>query len=332
MKLSVFNFSISSISAVRMVGGDALKGALGITSELPASLHPLLRQPVISTEELSPFEKLRKRVQEFLRRHGAYHELMGWVTDNSGAARGTIVSFMEETGQEFAAEKAALLARYEARCAEHLAKIRKECEESGFQHCDLLLELIADAQPSLEYLEKGIQFRFLKPRIVEIHEDEEAEVLTGLYGQALTEIQSRAKRAVSAPRCATQIRAATEIVEKCQALSYLDPRYLKVAQEIESVLGEIPEREKDQDYHTGERMALLGMLSLLADADALDARIKAGDSLFPAAEPEPEPELEPVTEPDSDPEQEPELGAGEEIDSEPDYIPSQEAPETRAYW
>ncbi|MBU0501452.1 MAG: DUF3150 domain-containing protein [Gammaproteobacteria bacterium] len=305
MKLSVFNFSISSISAVRMVGGVALQGALGISADLPASLHPLLRQPVISSEDLSSFEKLRKRTQEFLRRNGAFHELIGWVTDDSSFSREAVVEFMEATSVEFYAEKASLLSKYEARRVEHLEGIRKECEEANFQHCELLLELIRDAQPTLEYLEQSIQFRFLKPRIVEIHADEEAEVLTGLYGQALAEIQGRAKKAVTAPRCATMIKAASEIAEKCQALAYLDQRYRKVAGEIESVLSEIPEREKDADYHTGERMALMGMLSILSDADALDARIKAGDSLFPAIRPEPEEVVEePVEEEGDEPESE----------------------------
>lgn len=304
MKLSVFNFAISSISATRTVGGVALQGALGITADLPASLHPLLRQPVISSEDLAPFERLRKRAQEFLRRNGAFHELIGWVCDNSAASRGQIVDFMEDTSKEFYAEKTALLSSYEARCFDHLEEIRKECEEAGFQHCDLLLELIQNAQPPLEYLEKSIQFRFLKPRIVEIHQDEEAEVLTGLYGQALAEIQARAKKAVTAPRCATLIKAASEIGEKCLSLAYLDPRYQRVAKEIATVLDEIPDREKDSDFHTGERLALMGMLSILSDADALDEKIKSGGSLFPAMQPEPEEET--VEEEGEEPESEPE--------------------------
>ncbi|OGT90149.1 MAG: hypothetical protein A2514_11510 [Gammaproteobacteria bacterium RIFOXYD12_FULL_61_37] len=322
MKISAFNFAISSISAIRMVGGDAMKGVLGITG-LPASLHPLLRQSVISSEDLAPFEKLRKRVQDFMRRNGAFHPLLGWVTDNSAAARGAITSFMEETEKEFYAEKAELLARYEGAREDHLLKIKEECDVSGFEHCGLLLGLIRQAQPELEYLEKGIAFSWLRPRIVEIHEDEEGEVLTGLYGQALAEIASRAKRAIGALRCSTMIKTGQEIGEKCLALTYLDQRYLKVAHEISGVLSEIPDREKDSDYHTGERLALLGMLGVLADADALDKRIKEGGSLFPAAQPEPDEET--VV---------PEEEEGEEPESETEIAPvpvSGTAEEARVY-
>ena len=284
MKVSAFNFAVSSISSVRMVGGKQLQGVLGIEN-LPKSLHPLLRQPVISTQDLAPFEKLRKRAQEFLRGVGAWHELLGWITADTSIDREAIVAFMEETSREFYEEKVALLARYGQRCAEHLEKIRKECEESQFQHCDLLIDLIRQAQPTTKYLEDHIQFTFLRPRIVEIHEDEEEKVLSGLYGQALNEIQARARRAVDAPRIKTQRKAAGEIAEKCESLGYLDPRYRLVKSEIDGVLSGIPADRKDAEYSAVERLSLTGMLSILSDASALDDRIKSGGGLFPLVEP-----------------------------------------------
>ena len=312
MKVSAFNFAVSSISSVRMVGGKQLKGVLGIEN-LPKSLHPLLRQPVISTQDLAPFEKLRKRAQEFLRGLGAWHELLGWITADSSIDREAIVAFMEETSREFYDEKAALLARYGQRCVEHLEKIRKECEESQFQHCDLLIDLIRQAQPTTKYLEDHIQFTYLRPRIVEIHEDEEEKVLSGLYGQALNEIQARARRAVDAPRIKTQRKAAGEIAEKCDSLGYLDPRYRLVASEIDGILSGIPENRKDAEYSTVERLSLTGMLSILSDASALDERIRSGGGLFPVAEAPEDPEtkgseqagnleieLESALEPDAD--------------------------------
>lgn len=285
MKVSAFNFAVSSISSVRMVGGKQLKGVLGIEN-LPKSLHPLLRQPVISTTDLAPFEKLRKRAQEFLRGIGAWHELLGWITADTSTDRDAITAFMEEASQEFYAEKATLLAQYEQRCAEHLEKIRAECEESRFQHCDLLIDLIRQAQPTTKYLEDHIQFTYLRPRIVEIHEDEKETVLSGLYGQALNEIQARARRAVEAPRIRTQLTAAKEIAEKCESLEYLDQRYQRVSLEINEILSGIPVDKKNAEYSAVERLSLTGMLSILSDAAALDSRIQCGGSLFPAAEPQ----------------------------------------------
>lgn len=280
MKISAFNFSVTNVSATRMVKGSKLKEVLGL-SDLPKTLHPLLQQSVISSSDLAPFEKLRKRVQEFLRKNGAWHELLGWITANNKAKRDEIIAFMDETSAEFYREKQALLSIYETRCQEHLVDIQKECAEAGFEHCSEVVELIRQAQPKSEYLEKKIQFSYLRPRIVEIHEDEEKTVITGLYGQALAEIQARAKRAVNAPRPKTLINAVRDIASKCESLSYIDQRYLKLSEEINNTLAGIPDREKNADYAPVEHLSLMGMLNVLSNTNDLDKRIKSGGGLFP---------------------------------------------------
>ena len=280
MKISVFNFSLSNISAIRLIAGKDLEKMMG-AEKLPKTLQPLLRQMVISSADLAPFEALRKKVQEFLRQNGSWHDLFGWVTSASAGKRTEIVQFMEAVSKEFYEKKELLLADYEKKSGNHLDGIREQCEESGFEHCSELVALIAKSQPSIDYLEKQIQFSWLRPRLIEVHDDEEDEVITGLFGQALTEIQGRAKRAANAPRVKTQIRAASEIAEKCDSISYIDRRYEGLAKEIRTVLAIVPEREKDSEYQPHERMSLMGMMAVLSDAFELNRKIEAGEGLFP---------------------------------------------------
>lgn len=277
MKVCAFNFAVSIFSPVRLAGEGQMKHLLGL-EKIPARLHPLLKQPVIPSEAVAPFEKHKKRARDFLLKNGTRHELLNWVT--SPEKRDFVISKMTEIQNDFYNEKAQFLAGYPATCEAHLQAIAEECAKEGFDRCGDLVEIIRAAQPTVEYLDSQIHFKFLKPKLVELDPDEEAEVQEGIYWQALYDLAARAKGAVKATMPTTQIRAAKEIIEKLESLVYLDNRYERVANELAEAIKDIPVI-RNEDYTTSQRLQLTGIFSMMLDAKELDGRIKSGAGLFP---------------------------------------------------
>ncbi len=277
MQVCAFNFSVSIFSPVRLAGEGKMKELLGL-EKIPARLHPLLRQPVVPSEAVAPFEKHKKRARDFLLKNGTRHELLNWVTDPT--KKSLVTEKMTEIQNDFYNEKAQFLDQYPEICAAHLKQVAQECENEGFKRCAELVEIIRKAQPTVEYLDSQIQFKFLKPKLVELDEDEEAEIQEGIYWQALNDLAYRAKSAVKATLPTTQIRAAKEIIEKLESLIYLDNRYQRVARELAGAVKDVPVK-KNEGYSPGERLLLTGVFSVMLDAKDLDARIKSGAGLFP---------------------------------------------------
>lgn len=277
-KVYVFNYALSSFSPVRLAGEGKLKGVLGVTN-LPETLHPLLRQPVIAADAANPFEACRSRMERHLRLAGAKSDLLGWVIGPDKADEVVVVA--ESVDMDFYDKKGWLIRNYPAMREAHLEKVREECREAGFARGDDIVDMIRRAQPTVEYLEKQIQFNWLKPRLVDIDPDEAPVVLAGLYGRVLYDIETRVKRVTAEKnRMSTMISAAAEIVEKCEALAYIDKRYTSVAADIKAVLADIPNREKDSEYPPHERVAMMGLMMALANANQIDERIKGGRPIF----------------------------------------------------
>lgn len=276
-KVCAFNISVSLFSPVRLAGEGDLKELLGI-DKIPARLNPLLRQPVVPTDAIAPLGKIKKRARDFMLKHGTKDELLNWVTDPS--KKSLITEKVTEFQNDFYAAKAEFIGKYDDLCQEHLEQVAQECRDEGFERCDELVEVIRKAQPTVEYLEEQIQFRFLKPKLIELDPDEEQEVQEGLYWRALQEVAQRSKSAIKATLPTTQLRAVEEVAGKFESLVYLDPRYERVVRELKDAVKEIPVK-KNEDYSVGERLQLKGVFSVLLDTEELDSRIKANEGLFP---------------------------------------------------
>lgn len=277
MKVCVFNFAASIFSPIRLAGDGRMKDLLGLEN-IPAKLHPLLRQPVVPTEAVAPFEKHKKRARDFMLKHGTKHELLGWVTDPT--KKSMVIEKITEIQNDFYAAKAEFLDKYPEICAAHLKKVAEECEEEGFDKCAELVDIIRLAQPTVDYLDSQVHFRFLKPKLVELDPDEEADVQEGIYWQALADVEARAKAALKATLPTTMIRAAKEIIGKFDSLTYLDGRYERVVNELTEAIKDIPVI-RNEDYQTGHRLQLTGIFSMLVDTQQIDTRIKLGEGLFP---------------------------------------------------
>lgn len=278
-EITIFNFSLSSVSALRTIGAGKLKSLLSIEADrLPEMLRPMLVQNVLDPKDFSPFEKMRKRVQHFLRKKGVFDPLFGWVINNDSGSVDEVMDYMEGIKTEFYEEKAALVASYGARCEDRLEYIREQCSLSNYP-CEDLVNLIRESQPRVEHLENSINFKYLKPRRVEILSEEQGGVLEGIYGNALAEIESRALRALKSKGTKAHVKAVIEIQGKCQSLTYFDDRFSRMVSEISSVISPIG-LKKDDEYQAHESLAVHGLLGLLANGKSLREKIETGQSLI----------------------------------------------------
>ena len=278
-KIYVTNVTISMISPTRLAGEGRMKELLGI-DKIPATMRPLLAQEVIDRKILNPIGTLKKSVRTALLLHGSREPLLGWVIDPDRV--GELSEILEAKEQQFPRLKSQLLSGYAVSCEQHLAKLRKKCAKSGLSDdkTKALLEVVRSSQPTRDYLDQQITFRWLRPRPVELIDEEFRMVTNSLFDVAIRDIEQRARETVSATRHSTRIKALEEIRQKLTGLAYLDARYRRIADEIGQLLAGLPVASPDKEWTATAMFALSGAIQLLADGQRLVERVRDDKTLF----------------------------------------------------
>lgn len=280
MKLHVFNIKISMISTARIAGEERIKEILKL-DELPADIRPMLRQEVIPSEALAEMNRLKARAIRVLLLYAVHNPLGGWNIDPDH--EGTLVSELSDLRDKFYYAKRHLLANLPDILATHLKDLRSACENAGYSATDLFIAAVQLAQPTREYLELQLTFEYLKPRIVEFHDEIEVEMLRrGVYGQVLHEVAMRAVEAGRAKAVKSRLRAIDEIVMKFRGLSYIEPKMMLIANSLENALSGISREMTEKEYPALHSMAVSHAMTLLADEERLALAVDNGDTLFPS--------------------------------------------------
>lgn len=288
MKIYVFNAKVSLFSPIRLAGEAEIKAILGL-AELPEKLKPILRQQVVPKALLAPLEKQRKRLRDYLVRNATRHELLGWVVDPEMQTE--MVERVEAIGRETLVEKQTLLAEYLEGCEQYRAEVLAELGD--FDQAEAFVQVLANAQPALDYVEKQVQFQFLKPRAVDLDPQEAAMVREGLYGQTLHDLEQSAMNATQMKTTRARRKAADELVRKLKGLQYFDSRYGRIADQMADAVSTV-KVGRDKDYTPAECVLVSGVFAILQDGEALAQRVEAGEAIFPVPVPVPVPVPDPM--------------------------------------
>lgn len=319
MKVCILHFAISLLSATRISGANRLREILNI-KDAPAIINPLLRQPVFPPDILNPLNKLQKRVRSYLITIGARSDVLGWVIPVD--SKDTAYAELQELQKQFLAEKDALLAGYDTSCHNHLIELAQKCQ--GFSNADLFLETVRKAQPTISYLQAQIDFKLIKPQIIEIVDDaEKAMIQDDIFSQAIKGVAMKAQKAMESKFTTTKIHLGREAQAKFAGLVDLNPKFRPIADGLRTLLGMF-EIKRNDSYSAIEQSAVEGMIVSLANHALIKTKIENGEGLFtnplksnPPSEPAPgepgddvldplfEPAPEAVTEADEKSAQEP---------------------------
>ena len=276
-KLYVLNVVVSLISPVRLAGEDRIKDILGI-DKIPATMRALLAQEVIDRKILNPLAAIKKRVRETLLKYGTREPLLGWVVDPDRVS--DLTTDLQRHQADFEQAKQDLMACYAQSCAQHIEALRQACLEEGMAQIEVFLDVIRGSQPTEGYLRSQLQYRYLEPRAIELHEQEFEIVQEGLFGQAIADIARRAEEAQKALRASTRVKALDEIEAKLRGLAYLDGRFGAIARQVDRLVGELPVNLPNNEWDTRSEWALTGALEQLADRQRLIRRIEQEEVLF----------------------------------------------------
>ena len=275
MKIFVFNAKLSLFSPIRLAGEAEIKAILGL-AKLPEKLKPILRQQVVPGELLAPLEKQRKRLRDYLVRNATRHELLGWIVDP--ALQTEMVERVEAIGRDTLAEKITLLTEYLAGCEQYRDQVLEELGD--FEQAGAFVQVLEKAQPTLDYVDRQVQFQFLKPRAVELDPAEESMVREGLYGQTLHDMEQAAVSGMRLQSTRARRKAVDELVRKLRGLRYFDPRYGRIADQMANAVSAV-KVGREKDYTDAECLLVTGVFSTLQDGEALARRVEAGEGIFP---------------------------------------------------
>ncbi len=295
MKVYSFNVNVSLFSPTRLAGADSIKQILGVKA-IPAAMKPLLRQAAVPSDIVNPLNAIKASQRRFLLKNGTNDPLLSWIIAEENIQ--DVVTQTEQLKTDFYALKQAILSDYPAVAEKHLNDLLDECQNDPAMKgidCEAFIGAVRRTQPTLEYLEKQLQFTYLKPRAVELDPEEAVAVREGVYAQAIHEVAVRAREAIipgkgkkpAQPKA--QTRAAHEIRKKLKGLSYIVPEMSAIESEMAQVLAGIPTNLRNKDYTPVHTAALSGMLFRLSDEEGFMASVDRGETLFPHAVIEEEP-------------------------------------------
>jgi len=276
-KVFLVHVDIGLISPTRLAGEDRIKDILGV-HEIPKTMRALLAQEVIDRKLLNPLEAIKGRVRSLLLKHGTRTPLLGWVVDPDHVD--ALYNGIREEARNFDEAKAALLASYEPSCRLHLSSLRKRIVEENIAGINIesFLSVVRNAQPSKRYLEERLNFAFLKPRAIDLNDEEYRAITLSVFDQALVDISAKARACLRLIRPNKRVEGLKEICGKLKGLSYLDPRLQRVSDDIRATLIRMPDGVKDVDWPTPEQVVMEGLLSLLKNPAQIRERIdRMGD-------------------------------------------------------
>ena len=293
----IFNPVVSLVSTTRLAGAGRMEEILGI-DRIPKAMQPLLRQQVIDPKGMNPLEAIKKRVRELLLQYGTRDPILGWIISMDD--RSVLMEKIQQAEQEFEPAKTKFLADYSNTCQAHLNTLRQTCIDEGIINYEAFINAVHSAQPSIKYLEKQIQFRYLAPRAIELTGEEVQVVREGVYAQSLHDIAQKAKESQGFTRMTSRRRTAEDIERKLRGLAYFEPRLGQIANELAQLLQEIPKGIPNANYQPMHILALEGAMAALSDEESIAAKAEAGTGFFPMVK-------EPVTESPPEPEAQLEL-------------------------
>ena len=272
----VTNVVVSLFSPNRLAGEEQMRELLGL-DKIPATMKPLLRQEVIDRKVLNPLAAIKKQVRDALLRYGSREPLLGWVVDPERID--ALMTEIRHQEQKYRDAKDALLRKYPEKAAQHLEGLRKACIDEGLseQKANLLIEVIRDHQPSIEYLKSQIDFRYLEPRVIDLSTKEREMICDSLYEQAIADVAARCKEAARAVRMRPKVRGIEEVLGKIDGLVYLDARFQGLADKIRQMVAGLPkESTPEKDWTPTDQFAVNGALAILSDRAKLRAYLQNG--------------------------------------------------------
>jgi len=271
-KVYLVHVDIGLVSPTRLAGEDRIKEILGV-QEMPKTMRALLAQEVIDRKLINPLEAIKGRVRNLLLKHGTRTSLLGWIVDPDQVD--VVFAGIQKESHRFETEKALLLSRYEASCQAHLSALRKRLEQENVPGIDTeaFLAVIQNAQPTKRYIEARLNFAYLKPRAVELYDDEYRAIVLSVFDQSLVDIAAKARACLRLRKPNNRVEGLKEICGKLNGLSYLDARLRRVSEDIRATLVRMPTGIKDVDWPTPDQVVLDGVLSLLKSPALIHDRI-----------------------------------------------------------
>lgn len=278
MKVSVFNFCVNLVTPTRVASDDKVIALIGANDHLPEEIKPMLRQETFPRDSLSELNRIKNSVLRYLWSRAVRSRFGGWHVATGKEQE--VVSRFEQFKIDFEQAKQSFLTAYHPMCRNHDIDLRNKLAGAGFDKTDELIGLIGGLRPTREYLDRNIQFDFLRPRVVEFIDEREIKVIrAGVYGQCVHEVAVKAAEAGLLKSTKARLRAIAEIAQKLDGLSYIVTGFRAVSAQIKAISEGIP-FIPEKEYRADQTLAVEHVVARLADEDALAAAAESGTQLF----------------------------------------------------
>lgn len=217
--MSVFQalfVEVSTITATRYSGATAALAALQVEmGELPHGITPLLKQDVIPSNELIIFATKRKQLEGELSQIATRHSQLGWMIDPAKA--GVVRALIKTAQAEYEQAKEAFVLKYPVLCESVLQEFRNNLD--GHPASNQIIHAVKEMQPSLDYVQKGINFSVFEITFESVGEQAKA-IIEGLRGRAIADITRWSCEGLSAKSPAASYKKVCAIQSKLESLGY----------------------------------------------------------------------------------------------------------------
>lgn len=211
-----FFVEVSTITAARYSGATAALSAMQVEmGDLPQGITPLLRQDVIPNNELTVFATKRKQLEGELSQIATRHSQLGWMVD---PAKSDVVRKLIQTAKtEYEEAKHAFVQKYPVLCDSILQEFKDNL--AGHVAADQIIRAVKDMQPTLDYVQKGINFAVFEITFESVGE-QAASIVEGLRGRAIADITRWSSEGLSAKSPAASYKKVCAIQSKLDSLGY----------------------------------------------------------------------------------------------------------------